>query len=125
MHLSGSIGKTRQGRDMPRQCVGLIVAGAANAAGLDKGRNRPLCDVSGATRFEVLKALRVKLGRRTAGTEQIMNEEDFQAFLAALKKFNAEHSTPEAARKVLQEEGVLDENGELAEFYRREQPVGK
>jgi hypothetical protein len=65
------------------------------------------------------------LALRYVRRSEFMNEEDFQAFLAALKKFNAEHSTPEAARKVLQEEGVLDENGELAEFYRREQPVGK
>jgi hypothetical protein len=54
-----------------------------------------------------------------------MNEEDFQAFLAALKKFTAQNSTPEAARKILQEEGVLTEDGELAEFYRREEPAGK
>jgi hypothetical protein len=54
-----------------------------------------------------------------------MNEEDYQAFVAALKKFHAQNSTPEAARKVLQEEGVLTEDGELAEFYRREAPASK
>jgi hypothetical protein len=46
-----------------------------------------------------------------------MNEQEFQALLAALKQFNAQHSTPEAARKALQEQGVLTESGELAEPY--------
>ena len=54
-----------------------------------------------------------------------MSEEEFQALLAALKEFNAQHSTPEAARKALQEQGVLTETGEIAEFYRREKPAGK
>jgi len=53
-----------------------------------------------------------------------MNEEDYQAFLAGLKQFHEQNSTPEAARKILQEEGVLTEDGELAEFYRREEPAG-
>jgi hypothetical protein len=51
MHLSGSIGKTRQGRGMPRSCVDLIVAGAANfafAAGPDKCWNQLLRHVSRA-----------------------------------------------------------------------------
>jgi hypothetical protein len=46
-----------------------------------------------------------------------MNEQQFQALLAAFQQFNAEHSSPEAARRALQEEGVLTENGEVAEPY--------
>ena len=46
-----------------------------------------------------------------------MTEQDHQAFLLAIERFHARHSTPEAARKVLQEEGVLNENGELADWY--------
>ena len=54
-----------------------------------------------------------------------MSEEEFQALLVALKKFNDQHSTPETARKALQEMGVLTESGEIAEFYRREEPAGE
>jgi hypothetical protein len=54
-----------------------------------------------------------------------MSEEEFQALLAALKKFNAQHSTPEAARRALQDQGVITQSGELAEFYRRDEPAGK
>jgi hypothetical protein len=46
-----------------------------------------------------------------------MSEQDFLALLAAIEKFNAAHSTPEAARRALQDEGVLTEAGELAEPY--------
>jgi hypothetical protein len=46
-----------------------------------------------------------------------MNEQEFLAFLAAIERFDARHATPEAARKVLQDEGVLTETGEVAEFY--------
>ena len=46
-----------------------------------------------------------------------MTERDFQELLAAIKRFDAEHNSPDAARKVLQEEGVLTEKGEIAEPY--------
>lgn len=46
-----------------------------------------------------------------------MNEQEFQALLAAIEQFNARHCSPEAARKALQEEGVLTETGEVAEPY--------
>jgi hypothetical protein len=47
-----------------------------------------------------------------------MSEQDYRDFLAAIARFHAEHVTsPEAARKVLQREGVLTDSGELAEFY--------
>ncbi len=46
-----------------------------------------------------------------------MGEQDFQAFLAAIRQFNAQHATPEAARRALQKEGVLTPDGEVAEQY--------
>jgi hypothetical protein len=47
-----------------------------------------------------------------------MNEQEFKAFLAAIERFNAQHTgSPEAARKMLQQEGVLTETGEIAEPY--------
>jgi hypothetical protein len=47
-----------------------------------------------------------------------VTEQDFQALLAAIKQFDAEHTaSPEAARKILQEEGVLTAQGEIAEPY--------
>jgi hypothetical protein len=47
-----------------------------------------------------------------------VNEEDFKAFLAAIERFDAKHTmSPEAARKILQQEGVLTETGEIAEPY--------
>jgi hypothetical protein len=52
-----------------------------------------------------------------------MSEQDYQAFLEALARFDAEHaSSPEAARKVLQKEGVLTDKGEIAEPYVRVAP---
>lgn len=47
-----------------------------------------------------------------------MSDQDFQALLDAIAIFDARHTvTPEAARKVLQEEGVLTDSGEIAEPY--------
>jgi hypothetical protein len=47
-----------------------------------------------------------------------MSEQDYQAFLEALARFDAEHTaSPEAARKILQKEGVLNDKGEIAEPY--------
>jgi hypothetical protein len=47
-----------------------------------------------------------------------MSEQDYQAFLEALARFDAEHAaSPESARKVLQREGVLTDKGEVAEPY--------
>jgi hypothetical protein len=47
-----------------------------------------------------------------------MNDKDFKAFLAAMERFTAKHTaTPEAARKVLQREGVLTADGEIAWPY--------
>jgi hypothetical protein len=47
-----------------------------------------------------------------------MSEQDYQAFLAAVARFDAEHTrSPEAARKALQKEGVLTDKGEIAEPY--------
>jgi hypothetical protein len=48
-----------------------------------------------------------------------MTEQDFQTFVAAIKRFDAEHTaSPEAARKILQEEGVLTEQGEMPSSMR-------
>jgi hypothetical protein len=47
-----------------------------------------------------------------------MSEQDYRAFLAALARFDAEHAvSPEAARKILQKEGVLNDKGEITEPY--------
>lgn len=51
-------------------------------------------------------------------SETTMSEQDYQAFLEALARFDAEHAaSPESARKVLQREGVLTDKGEVAEPY--------
>jgi hypothetical protein len=47
-----------------------------------------------------------------------MTEQDYRAFLEAVARFDAEHAaSPEAARKALQNEGVLTDKGEIAEPY--------
>jgi hypothetical protein len=127
MHLSGSTGNTLQTRGMSRLICRRIVAGAVNftfSVGRDKVRNRPLRHVSRATTLQ-FAVVAGEAWSKSGGERQGMNEEEFQALLAALKKFNAQHSTPEAARKALQELGVLTESGEIAEFYRRDIPAGK
>jgi hypothetical protein len=48
----------------------------------------------------------------------IMSNQDLQEFLAAIERLRREISTPEAARAMLIEEGILDANGELAAPYR-------
>jgi hypothetical protein len=54
-----------------------------------------------------------------------MTDKDYRALLAAIERFNARHTaSPEAARKVLQEEGVLTDKGEIAEPYCPRPPVG-
>lgn len=47
-----------------------------------------------------------------------MSNQDLQEFLAAIERLRREISTPEAARAMLIEEGILDANGELAAPYR-------
>ncbi len=47
-----------------------------------------------------------------------MTEQEFRAFLVAVERFDARHTaSPEAARKALQDEGVLTAQGEIAEPY--------
>ena len=48
-----------------------------------------------------------------------MSEQELKEMLAAMERVRAVHmSTPEKARQLLMEEGVIDENGELTEPYR-------
>jgi uncharacterized protein (UPF0335 family) len=48
-----------------------------------------------------------------------MSDQDLKEFIAAIERLRKERaSTPEGARAVLVEEGILDKNGELAEPYR-------
>jgi hypothetical protein len=48
-----------------------------------------------------------------------MTEHELREFLEAMERVRAEHaSTPEKARKFLQQEGYLTETGEIAEPYR-------
>lgn len=52
-----------------------------------------------------------------------MSEQEFQVLLAAIQRFDARHTaTPEAARRILQEEGVLTDSGEIAEPYAAKEP---
>jgi hypothetical protein len=51
--------------------------------------------------------------------ERKMSDSDLEDFLANIKRLRHEiGDSPEKARLLLQEEGVLDEQGELTEFYR-------
>jgi hypothetical protein len=48
-----------------------------------------------------------------------MSEQELQELLEAMERVRAEHaSTPEKARRFLQQEGLITETGELAEPYR-------
>jgi len=48
-----------------------------------------------------------------------MNEKDLQELLQALEDITAEHTvSKEKAQKFLQEEGVIDTNGNLTDPYR-------
>lgn len=48
----------------------------------------------------------------------IVSEKELREFIAAMQRLRAENTaTPEKARKVLKEEGFLDEDGELAKPY--------
>lgn len=48
-----------------------------------------------------------------------MSDQDLAEFIAAIARLREERATtPEGARAVLIEEGILDENGKLAEPYR-------
>jgi hypothetical protein len=48
-----------------------------------------------------------------------MSNQDLAEFIANIKRLRKERaSTPEQALAVLVEEGIFDENGELAEPYR-------
>ena len=47
-----------------------------------------------------------------------MTKEDFDASMEALRQAHERAmASPEYARQMLVEEGVIDENGELTEFY--------
>lgn len=49
-----------------------------------------------------------------------MTPQELKEFEAALKSFRKEHmQTREQARKVLRDEGVIDEHGNLTKPYRR------
>jgi hypothetical protein len=52
-----------------------------------------------------------------------MNEQEFRALLAAIERFDALHSGRDAAERALQDEGVLDDQGNLAEPYAPFEPV--
>lgn len=48
-----------------------------------------------------------------------MSDQELQEFAEAVKRFDEQYTaTPESARRVLIEEGVLTEQGEFAEPYR-------
>jgi hypothetical protein len=47
-----------------------------------------------------------------------MSESDLQKLLVHFEKSRAENDTPEKARALLQEEGILDASGKLAEAFR-------
>jgi hypothetical protein len=90
----------------PPYCMRALELGAPKTPTIPT--NRPNC-------FLYYKALHCS---QNAGWEEgTVTERDFQELLAAIKRFDAEHNSPEAARKVLQEEGVLTEKGEIAEPY--------
>jgi hypothetical protein len=128
MHLSGSTGKTRQGRGMSAIMCRLDRRWHRELRFRSRPGQAPKSAIArgGAGDYiSALQALPTNLVRSLGAKEGSMNEEDFQAFVAGLKRFHEQNSTPEAARKILQEEGVLTEDGELAEFYRREEPAGK
>ena len=46
-----------------------------------------------------------------------MSETTFQMLMAELERVEREYDTPEKARALLQEEGLLDENGKTAAIY--------
>lgn len=49
-----------------------------------------------------------------------MTEKELKQFKAALKQFRKTHaSTPDQARKVLREEGVITKKGKLTKAYSR------
>jgi hypothetical protein len=50
--------------------------------------------------------------------ELIMSEADLKTLLAHFEKSRAENNTPDKARAVLQEEGILDASGKLSETFR-------
>ncbi len=54
------------------------------------------------------------------GNDQ-MSEADFQMILAEAERLMRECNTPEKAKAQLQQEGLLDENGEIAALYRSAQ----
>lgn len=49
-----------------------------------------------------------------------MSESDLKKLLAHFEKSRRENDTPEKARALLQEEGILDASGKLAKEFREE-----
>jgi len=47
-----------------------------------------------------------------------MSESDLKKLLVHFEKSRIENDTPEKARALLQEEGILDASGKLAEVFR-------
>ena len=47
-----------------------------------------------------------------------MSDEDFATLAAVMEQVNQECNTPELATRQLQSEGILDQDGQLAEPYR-------
>lgn len=49
-----------------------------------------------------------------------MSESDLKKLLAHFKESRKDNNTPEKARALLQNEGILDDSGKLAETFREE-----
>ena|SRR6266404_2093119 len=47
-----------------------------------------------------------------------MTQKHLDDFIAACEELHKKYNTPELARQFLQEEGVLDADGKLTEYYR-------
>lgn len=47
-----------------------------------------------------------------------MSDQELKEFIEALRRVDEDHDTPERARQLLVEEGVLTQDGQLAEPYR-------
>lgn len=58
------------------------------------------------------------MGRKRQLKGAGMSDAEYEALVAALKRLRAEQAgTPEKARRLLREEGIIDEHGELTAPY--------
>jgi hypothetical protein len=55
-----------------------------------------------------------------SGEGGAMSESDLKKLLAHFKESRKDNNTPEKARALLQNEGILDDSGKLAETFREE-----